>query len=191
MREADDGLPPIAAPERENPGIRRDSPARRRRRTLAGTRPGGQFAVVVLRRPAARRRSASAPKSRRPLSMKKNDADCGEAKRPRSACSSVRPSTPAGIVPMTRSQPSLRPSPPDRCRGSPAGRESRDDPLPVVPGSQQAMASPGALRRERQEVWSFWWMSQPRGSGNDAMPEVRDREELGDASKSPRTMAWK
>jgi hypothetical protein len=100
-------LPPIVIPEREMPGI---SAAACSEPTMVASRQLTWRAMRVSSSSAvsgARRRSASAPKSSRPLRNRKIAADCAEAKTLRSLCSRSKPRIPAGMVPTTSSQPSF------------------------------------------------------------------------------------
>ena len=183
--------PPIEAPEREKPGIERE---RLRRADEERCRARRRCARSARRRPrrrhaapggaAARRRRAAAP-----LRIRKIAAVRSATRTPcaASARASAR-GCPAGIVPTTSSQPSFASASVDLAvaqRAAEALARSAPSRARRSRSSTIAVARCVATRNVRK-YGSFWWMFQPSRLRQDhAVPEARDREELGDALQEP------
>src|SRR2546430_5320391 len=117
--------------------------------------------------------------------MRKNAADCAEAKTLRSLCSSSRPRIPAGIVPTTSSQPSFA-----SVSSGAIWRSRRERPRPLTirtqsrqkkPSSTIAVARCVATRNVMKNL-SFWWMSHPSSFGRMTL---WPRLEIGNSSLTP------
>src|SRR5919197_876895 len=177
--------PPIVAPEREKPGIRASAcavptPKAPRQPTWRAIRASSSASTCT-----ARRRRSSAPKSRKPLRIRKTAAERGEANTCRSLCSSSRPRIPAGIVPTTSSQPSFASTSSGAISRSrrlrPSPRRIRTQSRQKKPSRTIAVARCVATRKVRKYE-SFWWMFQPRSFGRTTL---WPRLETGKSSETP------
>ena len=185
-------------PEREMPGISASAwalpIASAWRKLICEIR--GSLSPSQSPRCGARRRKRSKKSRRTPLIVRKIAAEVGEAKRLRSGCSSARPMIPAGIVPMTSTQP--RRASVSSGSSRPPSRTERARPAKIRFQSSRkkkkrtsAVAQWVATRKARKNS-SFWWMFQPNRLGAiTAWPRL----EIGNGSaipcRAPRMMAWK
>ena len=158
----------------------RAAPAQR-----AGDRASSRVARARGRDRARAGAARSAPNSIRPLRNRKIAADCGEAKTLRSGCSSSRPSSPAGIVPTTSSQPSFASVSSGAISRSRSERpRPLHDPHPVAPEEPEQHERRGEVGGDQEASGSSrrsGGCSSRRGVGGHAVPEARDREQLREA----------
>src|SRR4051794_21995029 len=178
--------PAMAAPEREKPGSSASAcavPMPAAFLTLSSRTIRSSLNAASLRT-GAWRRQRSAANSSSPLRNRNAAAASGEAKTLRSGCSSASPSSPAGTVPMTSSQPSHASASSTPISRSRSATQAADDPHPVVPEEPEQHERRGQVggdEEREEEVVGLVDVPAQQPWRDHAVPQAGHREQLGGA----------